>query len=118
MRPTTLLPLYLFGTLPRAIAVRLNITEVRWTDGRPSRTQIIDVPYIDQSLLPKDQPCPALPFLTKEVTLLTDDLIVPTECWLYTQLCHNSLQPIDSENPYALLINSAFAVRCYDESQE
>ncbi|KAL4942586.1 hypothetical protein BDV06DRAFT_159357 [Aspergillus oleicola] len=118
MRPTSFLSIVLMGLLPRALAVQLNITEVRWTDGRPSRTVIIDVPYIDQSLLPNVQPCPALPFLTREVTLLTDSLTVPTECWLYTQECHNSLEPIDSENPHAVLINNAFAVRCYDESEE
>ncbi|KAL2818223.1 hypothetical protein BDW59DRAFT_152173 [Aspergillus cavernicola] len=118
MKPTAILTLTLLGSLPRAIAVQLNITEVKWLDGRVSRTEIVDVPYINGTLLPKDQPCTALPYLTREANLLTDGLTVPTECWMYTEACHDSLSSITNENPYVNLTNAAaFAVRCYEEDE-
>lgn len=82
MRPTVFLPLYLLGPLPRVIAVQLvsiidrpvskipdvnanlqEITEIRYTNGSEPRVATVDMPYIDSSLLAKDQPCPDLPFL-------------------------------------------------------
>ncbi|KAL5336082.1 hypothetical protein BJX70DRAFT_373823 [Aspergillus crustosus] len=116
MKLTTILPFYLLSSLPITLAVQLNITEVKWLDGRPSRTQIVDVPYTDSTLLPKDQPCIALPYLTREVNLITQNLTVPTRCWMYTQTCRNSLAPISDVSPYVYLRDAAaFAVRCYEE---
>ncbi|KAL4877157.1 hypothetical protein BJY04DRAFT_131385 [Aspergillus karnatakaensis] len=110
------LSLSLLASLPIALAVQLNITEVKWLDGRPSRTQIVEVPYTDATLLPKDQPCIALPYLTREVNLITENLTVPTRCWMFTQTCRNSLSPISNVNPYVYLRNApAFAVKCYEE---
>ncbi|KAL3470885.1 hypothetical protein BJX99DRAFT_263827 [Aspergillus californicus] len=112
MKSTAVLSLSLLGALSGAIAVQLEITEVRWLNGNPSRTQIVDIPYTNTSLLPKDQPCPALPYLTREVKLLTENLTVPTRCGI--QECHNFLEYVTMDNPDIDLINSAFAVRCYE----
>ncbi|OJJ64157.1 hypothetical protein ASPSYDRAFT_38847 [Aspergillus sydowii CBS 593.65] len=116
MRPTVFLPLYLLGPLPRVIAVQLEITEIRYTNGSEPRVATVDMPYIDSSLLPKDQPCPDLPFFIREARLLTEDLTVPTRCWIYTEQCHQSLAPITNDDPYVSLINGfGRTVRCYEE---
>ncbi|KAL5341737.1 hypothetical protein BJX70DRAFT_395472 [Aspergillus crustosus] len=83
MRATTFLPL-LLSSLPIALAVKLNLTEAPWADGLPLRNEIIEVPYTNNSLLPKDQPCISLPFHTREVYLLPEGLSIPTICPFFT----------------------------------
>lgn len=70
----------------------------------------------------------------REARLLTDDLTVPTKCWIYTYVnlnsfvscravlrmfseqCHQSLAPITNDDPYVYLSNGAGrTVRCYEE---
>ncbi|PTU21573.1 hypothetical protein P175DRAFT_0500468 [Aspergillus ochraceoroseus IBT 24754] len=115
MKPFTfILPLGLFFASIATADVQLELVEVRWLDGRPSRTETFDLAYSNSSLLPKDQPCTQLPYLTREVTLLTDGLPGPTTCWLYSQYCHESIDRVTSANPSKNMTNAAvFAARCY-----
>ncbi|KAL3494514.1 hypothetical protein BJX62DRAFT_234115 [Aspergillus germanicus] len=118
MKTRTILSLGLLGCLQITLAVKLNITEVKYTDGRPQRTAIVDLPYIDDSVLPKDQPCPELPFFTREIRLMTETLTVPTKCYIKTEQCHNGLYILDNEEPYVYLTNGAAkTVRCFEEDE-
>ncbi|RDW81480.1 uncharacterized protein DSM5745_05037 [Aspergillus mulundensis] len=118
MRPTAFLPLALLGSLPGAFSVQLELTETRLLNGSEPRVEIVDIPYVDTSLLPKDQPCYALPFRSSYVKLLMETLTVPTYCYLYTQLCHNALTPVTEDEPEVNPIlaggGAAFAARCYE----
>ncbi|KAL3475949.1 hypothetical protein BJX99DRAFT_258848 [Aspergillus californicus] len=62
MKTTAFLSLGLLSVLPSTFAVLLNITESPWADGRPLRNTIVDIPYANSSLLPKDQICYPTPF--------------------------------------------------------
>ncbi|KAL3457651.1 hypothetical protein BJX64DRAFT_292888 [Aspergillus heterothallicus] len=115
MKTFAILALGLLGALPSAIAdVQVEINEIIFTDGRPSRHAIVDLPYIDDSVLPKDQPCPQLPFGARNVRLLTANLTVPTSCNLYSQYCHDAFGTVTSEDPYVEHPpGSVWSVRCY-----
>ncbi|KAL4780419.1 hypothetical protein BJX76DRAFT_350982 [Aspergillus varians] len=116
MKTTGILSLYLLGSIPRAIAVLVEITEIRRLNGSEPRVEIVDLPYIDDTVLPKDQPCSALPFLIREARLLTEELTVPTKCWMYTEQCRRSISPITNDDPYVYMSSaSAFAARCYED---
>ncbi|KAL2838122.1 hypothetical protein BJY01DRAFT_38372 [Aspergillus pseudoustus] len=120
MKTLAILSLGLLSTFQAAMAdVQVEINEIIFTDGRPSRHAIVDLPYIDDSVLPKDQPCPALPFGSRNVRLLTGNLTVPTFCYLYSQYCHDAFGRIDNEEPFADHPPGAvWSVRCFVDDDE
>ncbi|KAL4929027.1 uncharacterized protein BDV17DRAFT_82210 [Aspergillus undulatus] len=120
MKPTAFLPFFLIGSLPRTIAVQLNITEAPQLDGSEPRTDIVDIPYVDPSIPPKDRPCPTFPYGSREVTLLTDSVTVPTLCILLAQQCRYSLATIDNDEPYANVAasGSTYSVHCYECNED
>ncbi|KAL2833686.1 hypothetical protein BDW59DRAFT_63769 [Aspergillus cavernicola] len=51
--------------------------------------------------------------------LPTEGLSVPTNCWMYTQECHESLDEITEDEPDVVLVmGPAFAARCYEENAD
>ncbi|KAL2802764.1 hypothetical protein BJX63DRAFT_437543 [Aspergillus granulosus] len=120
MKTLTILSLGFLSALPTALAdVQVEINEIIFTDGRPSRHAIVDLPYIDDSVLPNEQPCPALPFGARNVRLLTENLTLPTICNLYSEMCHDAFGWVDNEDPFAEHPpGSVWSVRCYVDDDE
>ncbi|KAL2793903.1 hypothetical protein BJX66DRAFT_216901 [Aspergillus keveii] len=119
MKTSTILFLGLLSCFQVVKAVKLEINETLFADGREPRVAIVDMPYIDDSVLPKDQPCPALPFSARTVRLLVETLTVPTFCYLYSQMCHDAFGRIDNEDPFAEHPpGSVWTVRCFVDDDE